>query len=152
MRILFVILIICISGENIIAQVPDTVGDESFLPKLFNQDKRIFLLFSPSQKYEQYEQQMNILLKNRKLLTKAGVALYKLYPKEGLSPLNKRLATANVLKLRQQFDIEEDDFALMYVTVNGTVKMRQEEVVGIEDLLIVIDTTTYFQPEYEFRP
>jgi len=148
-RILFIIFIL--SSYNFgNAQVPDTLGEDSFLPKLYNQDKRVFLLFSPSNQDERYEKQMDVLLENRDVLTRAGVALYKLFPEEGLTPLNKRLATANVLKLRQQFSIEEDDFALMYVTVNGAVQMREEEVVGIKNLLTVIDTTTYYRPEFEF--
>lgn len=134
------------------SQVPDTVGNNSFLPKLYNHEKRIFLLFSPSTEDNRYEEQMKILLNNQDLLTRAGVALYKLFPEEGLTPLNKRLATANVLKLRQQFDIEDDAFALMYVTVGGDVQMREEKVTGIKKLLTVIDTTTYYRPDYEFEP
>jgi hypothetical protein len=150
MRRILIIIVLLSSNYFVHAQVPDTLGKDSFLPKLYNQDKRIFLLFSPSNQDERYEKQMNILLENRDVLTRAGVALYKLFPEEGLTPLNKRLVTANVLKLRQQFNIEEDDFALMYVTVNGAVQMREEEVVGIKSLLTVIDTTTYYRPEFEF--
>jgi hypothetical protein len=132
--------------------VRDTLSSETFLPKLYNHDKRVFLLFSPSKKDNRYEEQMNILLSNRDILTEAGVALYKIFPKEGLTPLNKNLATANVLKMRQQFNIEKNEFAFMYVTVNGTVQMKQKEVIDIESLLTVLDTTTYFSPAYEFKP
>jgi len=139
---------------SIIAQndAQDLQGNETFLPKLYNHEKRIFLLFSPSKKDDRYEKQMSILLQNRDVLTEAGVALYKIFPKEGLTPLNKHLATANVLKMRQQFNVEDNDFALMYVTVKGAVQMRQEDVTDIERLLTVIDTTTYVRPDYQFSP
>lgn len=150
MKKIIIFLLIIIFSYPGWTQVQDTVGEESFLPKLYNHEKRIFLLFSPSPKDERYEEQMNILLQNRDVLTRAGVALFKLFPEEGLNPLNKSLVTANVLKLRQQFNINEEDFALMYVTVNGDVQMRQENVTGIETLLTVIDTTTYYRPDFEY--
>ena len=127
------------------------VEDSIFIPKLFRNDQRILLLFSPSKTNTKYQKQLEILLKNKEKLIKREVALYKLYKEEGLNPENKYLASAHVLKLRDQFGIEEDEFAFLYVGMNANVKMRRNKVTPIETLITILDTTRFVSPEYEFH-
>lgn len=146
-RLLFLMIFIFFTGMA----KGQTVEDSIFIPKLFNNDQRILLLFSPSKDNTQYQKQLQILLDNRQRLMKREVALYKLYKEEGLNPENKYLATAHVLKLRDQFGIEENEFAFLYVGMDANVKMKRNEVTSIETLLTVLDTTRFLQPEYEFH-
>lgn len=131
--------------QSVIAQDPD----DSFIPKLFHNEDRIFLLFSPSVENTQYQQQMNVLIDNQDYLEEREVALYKLFEREGYNPENKSLVSAHVLQLREHFDIQDDQFALLYVTVNGVVQMRKETVVNIETITEVLNSTLHLQPEYE---
>ena len=124
---------------------------ETFLPKLFNHEKRIFLIFSPSPDDNRYEKQMNVLIENQEVLTRAEVALYKLFEEDGYNANNQRIVTAQVLKLRQQFDIADEEFALMYVTVNGQVQMKRNQLSTITEILTLLDTTEFYRPEYQFN-
>ncbi|MGK7393799.1 MAG: DUF4174 domain-containing protein [Candidatus Cyclobacteriaceae bacterium M3_2C_046] len=142
--IYFLFTFILLFSKNIQAQ-----ESESFLPKLFYNDDRILVMFSPSPENSKYEKQLQIMLDHKEPLLDRQVALYKIYPREGLNAENERLATANVLKLRQQFKIEDDQFALLFVGVNGEVKFETYEVINIDPLLTVLDTTTYENPTLE---
>lgn len=106
---------------------------------LFYQN-RLLLIFAPRQDLPLYQQEEERLVKNVEGLAARDVQVYRLFPRSGLNPENRRLNSAQVLSLRREYSIEEDQFMHVLVGKDGEVKLRKEGFLLPEDLFKCIDT------------
>lgn len=110
------------------------------LPDDLIYQNRLLLIFTPRQDMPLYQREEAMLVKSVEGLAARDVQVYRLFPRSGLNPENKRLNSAQVLSLRRKHRVKEDQFIHVLVGKDGEVKMRNEGFLNPEDLFTYIDT------------
>lgn len=101
---------------------------------------RLLLIFTPRQDLPLYQQEEERLVNNVEGLAARDVQVYRLFPTTGLNPENRKLNSAQVLSLRREHQVEEDQFLHVLVGKDGETKLRKEGFLSPEDLFKFIDT------------
>jgi hypothetical protein len=101
---------------------------------------RLLLIFTPRQDLPIYQRQEEVLVENVEGLAARDVQVYRLFPRSGLNPENKRINSAQVLNLRREYGVAEDQFMHVLLGKDGEAKLRKEGFLSTEDLFNFIDT------------
>lgn len=110
------------------------------LPDDLIYQNRLLLIFTPRQDLPLYQREEAMYVRNVEGLAARDVQVYRLFPRSGLNPENKRLNSAQVLSLRRKHRVKEEQFLHILVGKDGEVKLRKEGVLIPEDLFACIDT------------
>lgn len=110
-------------------------------------ERRVLLIFAPGDSHPEYVQQRNELTGNREGMEERDMLIVYVL-RDGDSRLqlapNKRI---NEEKLRNRFDLSEDDFAAVLVGKDGTEKLRSEDAISIQRIFNRIDSMPMRQRE-----
>lgn len=101
--------------------------------------KRLLLIFAPSEKSPSYEEQQELLDGGEASFADRDVLVGRLLDK-GRSRLGDRALTAEeVVELRRRFNLEEGCFRILLVGLDGTEKWRDDTPVKPEAILRHVD-------------
>lgn len=113
---------------------------------------RTVLVFAPSDRSSDYQQQMQVWQ-----VDKAGVNDRDLKLVEVLGTGESRvdeqpISSASAERLRRQFGVKAEEFAVILVGKDGTEKQRSQTPVGLAMLFRTIDAMPMRQQEMRSRP
>lgn len=122
------------------------------LPEDLIYQNRLLLIFTPKQDLPIYQREEEMYVEQVEGLASRDVQVYRLFPKSGLNPENKRLNPALVLNLRDKHGVARDEFVNILVDKDGEAKLRKKGILPPQDLFAFIDSLYVQKPsEIEIR-
>ncbi|MBW4602929.1 MAG: DUF4174 domain-containing protein [Calothrix sp. FI2-JRJ7] len=110
---------------------------------------RILLVFAPSDKNINYQQQVQLFKQQQQGLNERDLLLVTVLDK-GTSYSNQQpIDIASAAKLRQKFNINDNDFRVILVGKDGGAKRQDSEVVLAETIFREIDAMPMRQQEMQ---
>lgn len=108
---------------------------------------RVLLVFAPSDQNTNYQQQVQLFKQHQQGLNERDLLLVTVLEK-GTSYSNQQVIdTASAAKLRQRFNINDNDFRVVLVGKDGGAKRQDSTVVQAETIFREIDAMPMRQQE-----
>lgn len=108
---------------------------------------RILLVFAPSDENVNYQQQVQLFKQQQQGLNERDLLLVTVL-RQGTSYSNEQpIDRASAAKLRQKFNINDNDFRVILVGKDGGAKSQDSEVVQVETIFRQIDAMPMRQQE-----
>ncbi|MDO1450690.1 DUF4174 domain-containing protein [Rhodocytophaga aerolata] len=101
---------------------------------------RLLLIFTPRQGLPIYQREEEKLVNNVEGLASRDIQVYRLFPRKGLNPENRKLNSAQVFSLRNKYEVGEDQFLNIVVDKDGEAKLRKEGYLSPQSLFQFIDS------------
>lgn len=114
----------------------------------------ILLLFAPRRETIPYQQQVDLLTAHAGSLADRDIVVIEAIGDRAVSLGGGLGETLETARLRDAFNVAEDDFCMIYVGKDGLEKLRWEEPVAVERLFRLIDAAdppTARQPQGDSR-
>ncbi len=102
-------------------------------------ENRLLLLFAPTSQNDAYQQQVTYLSGHEAGLEDRDLIVFHLFHNEPSRVGDDTVTPDAVAKLRAEMQVRSEEFSLLLVGKDGTVKRRSAEPVATEDLFAQID-------------
>lgn len=109
------------------------------IPGPYQWKNRILLVFSPEENSGMKEQ-VAIFKEHQKGLEERDLVIFMVEEAAVKNPDGSRYGKEAADKLRQKYQIPEDQFSVILIGKDGTEKLRQKEVLDTEKLYSIIDS------------
>jgi hypothetical protein len=134
-----------------VAATPDLAQEIEFKLSDYQWQHRILLVFAPSTDSSQYRQQMQVWQADESGADDRDLKLVQILG-TGESQVDERsLSSVSAERLRQQFGIAPEEFAVILVGKDGTEKQRSQTPVDLATLFRTIDAMPMRQQEMRSR-
>ena len=133
------------------AKTPQTYnGMSSFDLNSQKWKNRVLLVFAPDANNATYQQQMQLLNQCQQDLNERDLLVVRVLG-TATSSSEQQVDSASSAKLRQHFDIDNNDFRIILIGKDGTSKRQDSSVVQPETIFSQIDTMPMRQQEMHDR-
>ncbi|BAS58978.1 MULTISPECIES: DUF4174 domain-containing protein [Leptolyngbya] len=134
-----------------VAANPDRSQRIEFKLSDYQWQNRILLVFAPSTDSSQYRQQMQVWQADEAGTGNRDLKLVQILGTGESQVDGRSLNSASVEKLRQQFGITSEEFAVILVGKDGTEKQRSQAPLDLAALFRTIDAMPMRQQEMRSR-
>lgn len=134
-----------------VAANPDRSQRIEFKLSDYQWQNRILLVFAPSTDSSQYRQQMQVWQADEAGTGNRDLKLVQILGTGESQVDGRSLNSASVEKLRQQFGITPEEFAVILVGKDGTEKQRSQTPLDLAGLFRTIDAMPMRQQEMRSR-
>ncbi len=117
----------------------------------YHRQNRILITFSQDENNTTYSKQIGIFEKNQPDIIERDLVIFKIFKENGLNPDQKQLSQQEVESLRKHFKIK-NDFQMLLIGKDGTVKERYHEAVQMETINSLIDAMPMRKQEMKKKP
>ncbi len=111
-----------------------------FLPDDLIYQNRLLLIFTPRVDLPLYQREEEMLVNHVEGLASRDIQVYRLFPRKGLNPQNKKINAAQVLSLRNKYEVGEEQFLNIMVDKDGKAKLRKRGYMSPQSLFQFIDS------------
>ncbi len=132
------------------ASVPQPLQVEFNLTQ-YRWQHRVVLVFAPSERSPAYQQQLQAWQANSAGIQDRDLKLVKVLGTGESQADGQPISPAAAARLRQQFDIALEEFAVILVGKDGTEKQRQQAPIDLTELFSTIDAMPMRQQEMRDR-
>jgi hypothetical protein len=131
--------------------IPNSQSAMSFDLEDYQWRNRVLLVFAPSEQHPNYQQQMQQFVAQTDEFTDRDLLLVQVLA-SGQSRLNgEPLDPASADRLRQQFGVQSDEFRVILIGKDGTVKRSETSPVAVSSVFTQIDAMPMRQQEMQQR-
>ena len=110
---------------------------------------RILLLFAPDSRNDQFDQQWRIFQNNKQDIAERDLVVFQIFITNGVDPEKKPLSYFQVEELRKRFNVAKEDFALLLIGKDGSLKNRYNSVTAMNNINERIDAMPMRRAEME---
>lgn len=118
-----------------------------FDPDAYRWKNRILIIFVPSMDSENYEAQKGILRNQSAGILDRDLRIVEVLEKESGSDLDMSLSGESARNLRKKFGVTADQFQVILIGKDGTVKLHSKTPVSTSALFEIIDAMPMRQEE-----
>ena len=119
----------------------------NFVLDAYQWKNRILIIFIPSMNYENYEAQKEILRNQAAGILDRDLRIVEVLEKQSSSDLDISLSGESACNLRKKFGVTANEFQVILIGKDGTVKLRSKEAVSTSALFQLIDAMPMRQEE-----
>ncbi len=101
---------------------------------------RVILLFAGDAQNKTLQKQLKLFGENTSGMNDRELVVYRIFEEQGKKPGNKELTAGEVRQLRDRYEAPAQGFTFLLIGKDGTVKLRENELVAIERLFGLIDS------------
>ena len=113
---------------------------------------RIVLIFAPSERIPGYQQQVQLWQADRAGVNERDLKLVEVLGTGEGRVDGQSISSASVTRLRQEFGVPVEEFAVILVGKDGTEKQRSQTPINLGTLFRTIDAMPMRQQEMRARP
>jgi hypothetical protein len=106
--------------------------------KSYQWKNRLLLIFAPSPESEEYQVQLEHLSNEQELLERDFV-LFHIFGQQGGFAGENRLSEKDGVDLRETFEVDKAEFAVVLLGKDGTEKQRWQKPVESSELFSLVD-------------
>ena len=152
-RIIFKLLIImALHGPSAAGQpAPNQSINEGDVLAPYRWTNRLLLVFSEDNTTTDYQQQLSIFQSDQMGMADRDLLYFRIFPDEGYNPDNDALTSAQVIALRERFDVGTG-FTVILIGKDGGEKLTQHKSLSLEQLYGTIDAMPMRQQEMKGNP
>ena len=103
---------------------------------------RLILVFAPDIENDTFREQLSEFENRQEEITQRDLLIFKIYA-------GSDLESSQVEKFQSEFDVNPDEFCILLIGKDGTVKMRDNKVVSAETVFDIIDSMPMRQQEMQ---
>lgn len=110
-------------------------------------EHRVLLFFAPDSNHVSLRKQLDLLTQENEKVTDRDLVFYKIYTGEGAGSDGGSLNKIEINAIRRQFEVPDEQFAVILIGKDGTEKLRRLEVVKSKEIFDLIDSMPMRQAE-----
>lgn len=112
-------------------------------------ENRILLIFSDSESNESYQEQLKAVEEHQEGIKDRDLIVISVFSKAGSNIEGTEITQESAEELRNDYRDEDEPYTFILIGKDGTVKMRSNEVVPVEELFRRIDSMPMRQREMQ---
>jgi hypothetical protein len=101
--------------------------------------KRVLLVFAPYPEDTRYEEQHDWLRGGQDLLDECRIVAFGIFESGPSFAEDRSVSNEDARRAREAFGLQEGDFGLRLVDLDGTEILRSSEPIPVEDLVEVVE-------------
>ncbi len=102
-------------------------------------EDRVILIFANSENNERLQEQLQLLQVNEAELKDRDLVTYQVFDQKAFGPDGDSIKMKWADQLRSRYNKDENPFFFILIGKDGGVKLRSDQVVGMEKLFALID-------------
>lgn len=110
-------------------------------------EHRVLLFFAPDSNHVSLQKQLDLLTQEKAKVTDRDLVFYKIYTGEGAGSDGQGLKKIEIKTIRRQFEVPDEQFAVILIGKDGTEKLRRWSVVPPKEIFDLIDSMPMRQAE-----
>jgi hypothetical protein len=144
--ILLTIIFALSLGTQVDCDEPMNINLNDYLWK-----NRILLLFAPSPELNDFKRQIYDMESQWDGVLERHLIIIEIISNNESRFMKEPLLAETAVRIRSQFGIESDNFAVILIGKDGTVKLRKSEYVPLSEIFNLIDAMPMRQKEMQQR-